>query len=76
MTAQTASELLTTAVFTAMATVVDQAAALDDMLAELAPEWKCELCGLTDVESPEDIAGREEGRYYSGCCNEPIVSVD
>lgn len=34
--------------------------------------WHCELCGSTD---PEDIAGREAGRYYSGCCNEKIVDV-
>lgn len=30
----------------------------------------CELCGSTDSE---DVAGRDTGRYYSGCCNEPIV---
>lgn len=30
----------------------------------------CELCGSTN---PEDVAGREAGRYYSGCCNEKIV---
>lgn len=32
--------------------------------------WHCQLCGSTD---PEDVAGRADGRYYSGCCNELIV---
>jgi hypothetical protein len=32
--------------------------------------WHCEQCGSTD---PEDVGDREDGRYYSGCCNEKIV---
>lgn len=64
------SELFTSAVVGAMSTIVEQAHATDALLAEFAEQAHCEQCGSTD---PEDVGGREEGRYYSGCCNERII---
>lgn len=39
-------------------------------MTEIEMDWHCQMCGSTDSEN---VAGREQGRYYSGCCNERIV---